>query len=94
MIVKSIFNKFIIAVGIFFLLATVVFASNEVDISADELEYDELGERVIAQGHVILNWDNKKVFADYVEFLINKKSMTASGNVIIEENGDIMHSKS
>jgi LPS-assembly protein len=93
MIVKSIFNKFIIAVVIFFLLAPVVFASNEVDISADEIEYDELGGRVIAQGHVILNWDDKKVFADYVEFLINKKSMTASGNVIIEENGDIMHSE-
>ncbi|MDR1245291.1 MAG: hypothetical protein LBJ98_04910 [Endomicrobium sp.] len=94
MIVKSIFNKFIIVVVIFFLLAPVVFASNEVDISADELEYDELGGRVIAQGHVILNWDNKKVFADYVEFLINKKSMTASGNVTIEENGDIIHSES
>ncbi|MDR2817885.1 MAG: hypothetical protein LBB37_00385, partial [Endomicrobium sp.] len=94
MIAKSIFNKFIIAVVIFFLLAPVAFASNEVDISADELEYDELGGRVIAQGHVILNWDNKKVFADYVEFLINKKSMTASGNVTIEENGDIIHSES
>jgi LPS-assembly protein len=94
MIAKSIFNKFIIAVVIFFLLATVVFASNEVDISADELEYDELGGRVIAQGHVMLKWGNKKVFADYVKFLINKKSMTASGNVTVEENGDIIHSES
>jgi LPS-assembly protein len=94
MIAKPIFNKFIIAVVIFFLLAPVAFASNEVDISADELEYDELGGRVIAQGHVILDWDNKKVFADYVEFLINKKNMTASGNVTIEENGDIIHSES
>jgi LPS-assembly protein len=93
MIVKSILNKFIIVAVIFFLLASVVFASNEVDISADELEYDELVGRVIAQGHVILNWDNKKVFADYVEFLINKKSMTASGNVAIEENGNIIHSE-
>jgi LPS-assembly protein len=91
---KSIFNKFIIAVVIFFLLAPVVFASNEVDISADELEYDELGGRVIAQGHVMLKWGNKKVFADYVKFLINKKSMTASGNVTVEENGDIIHSES
>jgi LPS-assembly protein len=94
MIVKSIFNKFIIAVVVFFLLAPLVFASNEVDISADELEYDELGGRVIAQGHAILNWDNKKVFADYVEFLINKKSMTASGNVTVEENGDVIRSES
>jgi LPS-assembly protein len=94
MIVKSIFKKLIITVVIFFLLVCVVFASNEVDISADELEYDELDGRVVAQGHVVLNWDNKKVFADYVEFLINKKNMNASGNVIIEENGDIIHSES
>jgi LPS-assembly protein len=94
MIIKSVFNKFIIVVVIFFLLVPLVFASNEVDISADELEYDELGGRVIARGHVILNWDNKKVFTDYVEFLINKKSMIASGNVNVEENGYIIHSES
>jgi LPS-assembly protein len=94
MIVKSIFKKVIVTIFIVFLLAPFVFASNEVGISADELEYDELGERVVAQGHVVLDWQYKKVFADYVEFLINKKSMTASGNVTIEENGDIMHSES
>ncbi|MDR3307270.1 MAG: hypothetical protein LBS61_06455 [Endomicrobium sp.] len=94
MIVKPIFKKFIFAVFIFLLLATVVFASNEVDISADELEYDELGGRAVARGHVVLGWDNKKVFADHVEFLTNKKSMTASGNVAIEENGGIVRSES
>ncbi|MDR1663056.1 MAG: hypothetical protein LBR59_01420, partial [Endomicrobium sp.] len=93
MIRKSVFSKFIVVIVIFFLLVSVIFASNKVDIFADKLEYDELGEKIIAQGHVVLNWDNKKVFADYVEFLINKKSMTASGNVTIEENGDIIHSE-
>jgi LPS-assembly protein len=94
MIVKSIFKKIIITIFIVFLLVPFVFASNEVGISADELEYDELGERVVAQGHVVLDWQDKKIFADHVEFLINKKSMTASGNVTIEENGDTIHSES
>ncbi|MDR1122869.1 MAG: hypothetical protein LBL02_02460 [Endomicrobium sp.] len=93
-IVKLIFNKFITTAVIFLLLASVVFASNEVNIFADELEYGELDGRIVAQGHVVLNWDNKKIFADYVEFFINKKKMMASGNVIIEENRNIIHSES
>ncbi|MDR1474802.1 MAG: hypothetical protein LBS38_03880 [Endomicrobium sp.] len=94
MILKRISEKFIASIFIIFLLVPFVFASNEVGISADALEYDEIEGKVIAQGHVVLDWDNKKVFADYVEFLIQEKSMTALGNVTIEENSDITHSES
>jgi LPS-assembly protein len=94
MILKRISREVIGCSFLFFLLVPLVFASNEVNISADGLEYDKIEGKVIAQGHVMLDWDNKKVFADYVEFLIQKKSMTALGNVTIEENGDIIHSES
>jgi LPS-assembly protein len=93
MITRLIFRKIIFAVFIFFIFAPVIVASNEVDISADQLEYDEREKRLVAYGHVVLGWDNKKVFADYVEFLIDKKSMTASGRVTIEEDGSIVHSE-
>jgi LPS-assembly protein len=93
MISKLIFRKIIFVVFISFIFTPVIFASNEVDISADQLEYDEREKRLVAQGHVVLNWDNRKVFADYVEFLIDKKSMTASGGVTIEEGGSIVHSE-
>jgi LPS-assembly protein len=91
-VAKLIFKKFIFAILILFILTPVIFASNEVEISADQLEYDECVKKIVAQGHVVLNWGEKKVFADYVEFLIDKKSMTASGGVTIEEDGNIVHS--
>ncbi|MCL2390406.1 MAG: hypothetical protein FWD54_02065 [Endomicrobia bacterium] len=72
---------------IFLLFSTAVFAY-EVDINADNLVYDQNSGKISADGNVILVWKGKKVKADYVEFLVDKKVMNAYGGVKIEEDGN------
>ena len=57
------------------------------DVAADSLEYVENCGRINAKGNVVLNWEDKKVYADYVELASDKKIMNACGNVKVEENG-------
>ena len=84
---------FVIFIVMFLILTLNVFAG-EMDISASSLEYVENCERINAKGNVVLNWDDKKIYADYVEFGIDKKIMNACGNVTIEENGSVMRADS
>ncbi|MDR2617161.1 MAG: hypothetical protein LBC22_05120 [Endomicrobium sp.] len=59
----------------------------DVDISADNLEYFENKSLITADGGVIVNWQDKKIYADHIEFLIDKKILNASGCVKVEETG-------
>ncbi|GHT49489.1 hypothetical protein AGMMS49990_00290 [Endomicrobiia bacterium] len=85
---KSIIKIIIVSIFIF-LPALSAFAA-EVDIAAESLEYLETTGKIIARGNVVLNWKDKKIYADNVEFNINTKAMNAYGNVKVEESGSLV----
>jgi len=77
------------------LLTGDIFAHEDIDISTDNLEYsEEQGGRFSARGSVILYWGKRKIFADYLEFILGEKTITAGGNVKVEESGSIIHADS
>ncbi len=84
---NSLFKK-IIGSAIILLIALNVFAY-EINIFADNLEYDERSSQLLAKGNVIFEWKEKKVFADYAEF--DKKTVKAHSNVKIEESGNTIY---
>jgi LPS-assembly protein len=68
------------------LLSVGVFAF-EIDVTADGLEYsDKRGDNFSAKGNVVVRWKDKKLHADYVEFFLAEKIVSAYGNVKIEES--------
>jgi LPS-assembly protein len=89
---KSLFNK--IVIFIFVLLSTFKAFAYEVDIAADNLEYDGLRSKLNAKGNVILYWEDKKLYADYIELLIDKKTLNACGNIKFEESGNTIYAGS
>ncbi|MCL2485463.1 MAG: LPS assembly protein LptD, partial [Endomicrobia bacterium] len=80
-------KKKIVFLFIFLLFKAAVYAY-EIDLNADNLEYDQNCGKISAYGNVIITWQGKKVKADFVEFLVDEKIMTASGGVKIEEDGN------
>ncbi|MDR2426256.1 MAG: hypothetical protein LBD46_03635 [Endomicrobium sp.] len=77
------------------ILASVVCAyAYQVDISADNLQYDQNCGIITAEGNVVLVWQDKEVKSDYVEFLIEEKIMNAMGHVRIEEDGNSFFAES
>ncbi|MDR1196102.1 MAG: hypothetical protein LBL00_06480 [Endomicrobium sp.] len=70
------------------LLLAVCAYAYEIDISADNLEYDQNCGIIKADGNVVLVWQSKEIKADYVEFFIEEKLMNAKGHVRIEEDGN------
>ncbi|MCA6072458.1 MAG: hypothetical protein LE178_02835 [Endomicrobium sp.] len=83
---------FIIFILAFFITSNVF--AGEMDVAADSLEYVENCGRINAKGNVVLNWEDKKVYADYVELASDKKIMNACGNVKVEENGSTVYADS
>jgi LPS-assembly protein len=81
-------KKNIFSIILLLLLALNAFAY-EINIFADNLEYDEHSSQLLAKGNVIFEWAGKKVFADYVEF--DKKTVKAHSNVKIEESGNTIY---
>ncbi|MDR3112069.1 MAG: hypothetical protein LBU55_02730 [Elusimicrobiota bacterium] len=73
-----------------FIFCFSVVSAHEIDINAQYLEYDENCGSIFARDSVILQWENKKIYADYVEFVLQNKTMKAFGNVKIEEDGNII----
>ncbi|GHT42623.1 hypothetical protein AGMMS49921_08230 [Endomicrobiia bacterium] len=80
----------IIVVSIFIFLQALSAFATEVDITAESLEYLETTGKIIARDNVVLNWKDKKIYADNVEFNINTKIMNAYGNVKVEESGSLV----
>jgi LPS-assembly protein len=62
----------------------------DVDLSADNLEYFEIKSLVTADGNVVVDWQGKKIYADHIEFLIDKKILNATGHVKVEEAGTVL----
>ncbi|GHT47774.1 hypothetical protein AGMMS49936_09210 [Endomicrobiia bacterium] len=80
----------IIVVSIFIFLQALSAFATEVGITAESLEYLETTGKIIARDNVVLNWKDKKIYADNVEFNINTKAMNAYGNVKVEESGSLV----
>jgi LPS-assembly protein len=84
----------VIIVLIFILLSTLNIFPHELDIAADNLEYIEYYDKLNAKGNAVLNWKDEKVYADYIEFIIDEQILSAYGNVKIEEGDNIIHANS
>lgn len=70
--------------------AVVSGGSAPVDFQADQLDYDEARQLVIASGEVFLEQEGRILRADRVEYDLSADSVRASGNVVLNEvNGDI-----
>ncbi len=65
---NSLFKKIIVSSVVILLLSALNAFAYEINIFADNLEYDEHSSQLLAKGNVIFEWKGKKVFADYVEF--------------------------
>lgn len=85
------FKKIVLSSIVILLLALNAFAY-EINILADNLEYDEHSSQLLAKGNVIFEWEGKKVFADYVEF--DKKTVKARSNVKVEESRNTIYADS
>jgi LPS-assembly protein len=85
------FKKITTSSIVILLLALNVFAY-EINILADNLEYDEHSSQLLAKGNVVFEWEGKKVFADSVEF--DKKTVKARGSVKVEESRNIIYADS
>jgi len=90
---KTAIKKIIFLITVILLSAACAYAY-QVDISADNLEYDQNCGKIIAQGNVVLVWQGKTVRADFVEFFIEEKLMNAMGNVRVEEAGNSFFAES
>jgi LPS-assembly protein len=85
---NSLFKKIVVSSVVLLLLTLNVFA-HEINILADNLEYDERSSQLLAKGNVVFEWEGKKVFADYVEF--DKKIIKARSNIKVEESGNTIY---
>ncbi len=88
----SLIHKIILILAVLFLPA-VVFAY-QIDIAADNLEYDQNCGKISAKGNVVFVWEDRTVSADYVEFIIEEKVMRAYGNVKVDEGGNAVFANS
>jgi LPS-assembly protein len=86
---KNFLCKEIVVSSVVILLLALNAFAYEINILADNLEYDERSSQFLAKGNVIFEWEGKKVFADYVEF--NKKTVKARSNVKVEESGNTIY---
>jgi LPS-assembly protein len=89
---KSI-KRVIIFVSVFLSAMSNIFAK-EVYIAADNLEYIKNCSKINVSNNVILNWADKKLYADYAEFIINKKIMNAHGHIKLEEGNTTIYADS
>ncbi|MDR3048384.1 MAG: hypothetical protein LBV16_00860 [Elusimicrobiota bacterium] len=68
-----------------FLFFSISVFSYDIDINADALDYNQADGMIVAQGNVILKWEGRTVYADFVEFSFDNKEMFARGNVKVED---------
>lgn len=83
----------IIITSVLIIFSVMRVCAYQVDISADNLEYDQNCGTISADGNVVLTWQGKKVYAEHVNFILEEKIMNASGSVKIEEEGNAFFAK-
>ena len=65
-----------------------------VDFDAETVEYDDLGQKITAEGSVEIVQDSRIIKADKVVYDLQTEIVTAEGNVaILEKNGDVHFSE-
>jgi LPS-assembly protein len=78
---------------VFLLLAAKAF-TYKINVTTDNLEYDVSLSKLLASGNVIFYWENMKLYANYIEFLIDKKIINANGNIKLNEYGKTIYANS
>ncbi|MDR1400894.1 MAG: hypothetical protein LBI98_01050 [Endomicrobium sp.] len=67
----------------------------EINITASNLEYGgEQADSFSVKGNVAIEWEGKKMYADYIEFFLKEKIINAQGNVKIKEPGSVVYADS
>ncbi|MDX2309400.1 MAG: LPS-assembly protein LptD [Hyphomicrobium sp.] len=63
-------------------------------LQADELIYDNAGDKVIARGNVEIQYENNNLTADEVVYDQSANTLSAAGNVVVREaNGNIIRAE-
>lgn len=62
----------------------------DVDIRASSLEYDEAAKFMLARGSVTVNWGEKILKADNVQFWVGEERLSARGNVMLQESTSVI----
>jgi len=80
---------------VFMLLLSLNVFSSEINVIANNLEYSgKQGDGFLARGNVVIEWEGKKVYADYIEFFLEEKIVNACGNVKVEESKSVIYADS
>ncbi len=85
----KIFRNFGISLLILFIFFSIGLAK-EIDMQSKTLEYDESGGYVTAQSSVTVVWKENILNADRVDFYVKKKTLTATGHVILNDGKNVL----
>ena len=67
----------------------------EINLTADNLEYSEKqGDSFSAKGNVVVGFEDKKIYADYIEFFLKEKIVNAYGDAKVEESKNVIYADS
>ena len=83
---KDTFIALSVLVVVFLLCYNVIYAEEKIKIYADEIEIDEINEKVKATGKAVaINEDNIKIKSNKLIYDKSKNFLEADGNVIIND---------
>lgn len=88
-------RSIIVAILLLAAAATPAFAAGKAKMTADSVVYNYDLKKVVANGHVVLEYDDIKLTADYIEIDLNENSLLARGTVQLHDkqrdaSGDVL----
>lgn len=91
MILKKIKKR--TAFALFALLLTSVVFSDEIDIKANTLDYDDENRFVVARGSVTITWEKNVLYAEEVKYDITKEFIVANGRAALVSENNVLSGK-
>lgn len=65
-------------------------AAGDMVIRADSLSHSQSDDTVLAEGHVVMEWEGMVLTAEHATYSRKNRQLTASGNVIIKKGDDVL----
>lgn len=69
-------------------------AAGDIVIKADSMKHSQSTDTVLAEGHVVLEWEGMVLTAERASYSRKTRMLTAEGDVIIKKGEDILRSES
>jgi hypothetical protein len=85
---KTNYKFFFLVVMLLLFIYLTSFAYYDINMSADNIEYDEITHQLKCNNNVIISYQGTKLYANYISLFVKKKNLIANGMVKIE---DIAH---